>query len=81
MLPPVVTGKLQEKGRKKNLDKVFFTADKGLAKIYAGRAKNVFGGNPVIYRVIPMGEEVEIINNAKGATVYMTEWAFLEKVN
>jgi len=56
LLPPSMTGIIQEVGRKKNLDKVFFTADLGLAQIYAGRAKNRFGGDPIVYRIIPMGE-------------------------
>ena len=79
LLPPSVTGVIQEEGRKKNLDKVFFTADYGLAKIYAGRARQRFGGNPVVYRVIPMGK-VETIDERPGASVYMAEWAFIEKI-
>jgi len=38
-LPPANTGNISEKGRKKNLDKVFFTKDLKSAKIYADRAK------------------------------------------
>lgn len=79
LLPPSVTGIIQEAGRKKNLDKVFFTADYGLAQIYAGRAKNRFGGEPVVYRVIPMGE-VTVVDDRPGASVYMTDWAFIEKL-
>lgn len=79
LLPPSVTGTISEQGRKKNLDKVFFTKDKGLAQIYAGRAKNVFGGEPVVYRVIPM-DKIETIDDRKGASVYMTTWGFLEKI-
>lgn len=80
LLPPSVTGIIQEEGRKKNLNKVFFTADYGLAKIYAGRACRRFGGNPVIYRVIPMGK-IEIIDERPGASVYMADWAFIEKLS
>ena len=38
LLPPDITGKIQEVGRKKNTNKVFFTKDKNSAKIYAGRS-------------------------------------------
>ena len=48
LLPPVVTDSLSEKGRKKNLDRVFYTHDLGLARIYAGRAARSIGGNPII---------------------------------
>jgi hypothetical protein len=78
LLPPSETGVISEQGRKKNLDKVFFTSDYGLAKIYAGRAINVFGGSPVVLRVIPM-DDVETINSTKGASVYCTSWAFVEE--
>ena len=54
----------QEKGRKKNLDKIFYTTDKNSAKIYAGRAVRRFGGNPIIVRAIPMGD-IDVINNKK----------------
>ena len=77
LMPPVSTGNLQEKGRKKNLDKVFFTADLGLARVYAGRSCNRFGGSPVVVRVIPM-TEVETISEGAGATVYACDWAFCE---
>ena len=45
LLPPSVTGVIQEAGRKKNLDAVFFTTDYGSAGIYAGRAVNRLGGS------------------------------------
>ncbi len=71
--PSSETGRLQEFGRKKNLDKVFVTRDIGSARIYAGRAVNRFGGNPVIYRVAP--HNVEPINENPGTTVYKADWA------
>ena len=80
LLPPSATGVLSEKGRKKNLDRVFFTADIGSAKIYAGRACRQFGGTPVIYRVIPM-TEVECINADHGSSVFHSGWAFVEPIN
>ncbi len=73
--PPMEHGlEIQERGRKKNLDKVFITRDLGSAKIYAGRAKNVFGGKPVIYRVEPIGK-MTTINAAKGTTVFAVDKA------
>lgn len=79
LLPPVVSETLSEKGRKKNLDRVFFTADIGLARIYAGRAARSIGGEPVLYRVVcPVG--AVCMNDTAGATVYHAEWAFCEEV-
>lgn len=68
--PPLVTGNISEKGRKKNLDKVFFTRDKGSAKIYAGRAVQSLGGEPYVYIVKPVGD-VEWLNRTPGTTVLM----------
>lgn len=79
LLPPDVTGKIQEVGRKKNLNMVFFTTDAGSARTYAGRACAKFGGSPVVYRVIPMAP-VECLNSTPGSTVYFCEWAFIEPV-
>lgn len=79
LLPPEATDTLSEKGRKKNLDRVFFTEDKGSADVYAGRACRQFGGEPVLYRVIPMSDVV-CLNANKGTTVYHANWAFVEVV-
>lgn len=79
LLPPNATNTLSEKGRNKNLDKVFFTKDIGSAKIYAGRACRQFGGKPIVFRVIPMSK-VECINATPGTTVYTADWAFIEKI-
>lgn len=79
LLPPSETDTISEKGRKKNLDRVFFTADLGLAKIYAGRAARSIGGEPVIYRVVtPV--DVECLSDTPGATVYHASWAFVESI-
>ena len=68
--PPMEHGlEIQERGRKKNLDKVFITKDLGSAKIYAGRAKNVLGGKPVVYIVDPIGK-LTTINVATGTSVF-----------
>lgn len=70
ILPPEKTGEISEKGRRKNLDKVFFTLDKGSAKIYAGRAVQSLGGTPHVYIVEPEGE-ISWLNQTKGTTVAM----------
>ena len=70
--PPDEHGlEISEKGRKKNLNKVFFTKDIGSAKIYAGRAKNSLGGKAMVYIIDPYGE-IEELNPNKGTTVYMS---------
>jgi hypothetical protein len=77
LLPPSETDVLSEQGRKKNLDRVFFTADKGLAKVYAGRAARSVGGEPVLYRVVAPVDTVCLRDDA-GASVYHASWAFVE---
>jgi hypothetical protein len=78
LLPPDQTDKISEKGRKKNLDKVFFTKDIGSAKIYAGRAVNQFGGQPVVFKVTPVGK-IEALNLTPGSTVFMSPKASIEE--
>ena len=73
LLCPNVTGIIQEKGRLKNLDKVFFTPDYGTANIYAGRSMNINGGAKAIFRVIPMGTITKIND-----LTYCADWAFIE---
>lgn len=68
--PPSETSIISEKGRKKNLDKVFFTKDIGSAKIYAGRAKNSLGGVPRVYEIKPIGPVTEI-NTKKELPFYV----------
>jgi conserved hypothetical protein len=79
LLPPVVTDSLSEKGRKKNLDRVFYTHDLGLARIYAGRAARSIGGNPIILRVVTPVDAI-CMNDADGASVYHCSWAFCEPI-
>lgn len=68
---PIETGNISEKGRKRNLDKVFFTTDVGSAKIYAGRARPSLGsGKAYIYMVEPLGD-IEWLNKNPGTTVAM----------
>lgn len=79
LIPPANTNVISEKGRKKNLDRVFFTTDIGLAKIYAGRASRSIGGEPVLYRVVSPVDTV-CMNDAPGASVYHAAWAFCEEI-
>lgn len=73
ILPPNETLKLSEKGRKKNLDKIFLTKDFGLAKIYAGRAKNSFNSNmKFVYIVQPIGE-FNVMKTDAGASIYIAD--------
>lgn len=79
LLPPCESDTLSEKGRLKNLDRVFFTEDRKSAIIYAGRACRQFGGKPKLYRVIPQGDIV-CLNETKGSTVYHAGYAFVEEI-
>lgn len=78
LLPPSHTKRLQEQGRKKNLDKVFFTKSPESAKIYAGRAVKRFGGKPIVIRAIPMGD-IETLNDDEGTEVFASPWAFIDR--
>lgn len=75
ILPPSKTGKISEKGRKKNLDVVFFTKDPMSAKIYADRAVNSFGsGVATVYEIEPQGP-ISVLNDIPGTTVYFAPYA------
>lgn len=74
ILPSQETEKLTEIGRKRNLDKVFFTKDQRSAEIYAHKAVKLFGGDPIVYKVKPVGE-VDALNVAPGTSVYMADAA------
>lgn len=74
LLPPEQSARLSEFGRKRNLDKVFFTLDVGSAKIYARKAAKRFGGKPLILKVNPIGE-VTVLQATPGTTVLMADKA------
>lgn len=80
LLPPELSNTISEKGRKKNLGRVFFTEDLGLAKIYAGRAAKSIGGEPVLFRVV-MPIDAICMNDEPGATVWHCEMAFCERLS
>ena len=63
ILPPVITNNKREDWRKKNNDKVFFTTSLLSASMFAKKACNKYGGNPIIYIVKPIGQCFNRINN------------------
>lgn len=79
LVPPSVSKVISEKGRKKNLDRIFFTEDIGLAKIYAGRAAKSLGGEPRLYRVV-MPVDPVCMKEDQGASVWHASWAFVEVI-
>lgn len=74
ILPPDQTNVISEVGRKKNLDRVFFTKDYKSANIYAQRAARSLGGTPKIFKVIPLGDVVTL-NEKNGTTVFHSKSA------
>lgn len=78
LLPPSVSGNISETGRKKNLDKIFFTTDIKYAQIYAKKSVQKFGGEPIIFRVIPPQNLIEKYTNTKGCDIYTANYAFVE---
>lgn len=72
ILPPLYSGILREDFRKKYLDKVFFTKFLPQAKKFAYKAANKYGGDPVIYIVVPQG----IINYLKDGE-YICDYAII----
>ena len=76
ILPPINTGVLSEVGRKKNLNKVFFTTSYKSALIYAQRAANQYGGTVRVLEVIPIGA-IHCMNANKGTEVYYADFALV----
>lgn len=76
ILPSSTTGCLSELGRKKNLDKVFFTTSYKSAMIYATRAANVYGGIPRVLCVKPVGDVV-CLNATKGTDVFYSDYCLV----
>jgi len=77
ILPPSKTNNISEKGRIKNLDKIFFTKDFGYAKIYAGRAAQALGGKPRVYKIKPHSP-IEIMDQSPGRSIYTAPSAVVE---
>ena len=82
LLPPTDTGKITEANRAQRTDQVFFTTSPSYARIYARiyamRACRLFGGQPILHRVIPARDEVVCLNATKGSEVYYAPSAFIE---
>lgn len=76
VLPPNVTQVISEKGRNKNLDRVFFSKDYKSADIYAKRAARSYGGNPRVLKVIPT-DDVIVLNEKQGTTILHAEKAIV----
>ena len=55
LLPPLYTGNLREDWRKNNQDVVYMTTSLSSAIQYAKKACAKYGGEPVIYKVNPIG--------------------------
>jgi len=78
ILPPNDTGVIQEAGRKRRLDRVFATPDKGLARVYAGRAVQRFGGRPVVGEVaLPESDTYVDSGSRPGATIFVAPGAWV----
>ena len=56
LLPADETGVLRDSGRQHMVNKVFFTDRLDVAKRYAFKAVERFGGRPIVYAVLPVGD-------------------------
>ena len=63
ILPASVTGIKRESWRTKHIDEVFFTISKCSAYMYAKKACEKYGGEPVVYAVKPIGRYYNTVNN------------------
>jgi hypothetical protein len=78
LLPPNQTQVISEKGRNKNLDKVFFTKDFDSAMIYANRSKKSNGGVPKVLKVLPESlNSMHVLNDNYGTSVYYSDKALV----
>lgn len=73
--PSTESGIHREDFRKTLLDVVFSTKSSVSAKMYANKAAKQFGGNPVVYQVMPVGVIVEDIHNGE----IISDYAVIEK--
>lgn len=64
---------VNEEGRVKHADKVFFTTVKGYAEAYARRACKRVGGNPIVYKV--ECKNASLFSKTKGCDVWFGEKA------
>lgn len=70
---------INEQGRTKHAQKVFFTSVKAYAESYARTACKRVGGTPVVYEVLPLNPKLMV--KVKGCDVYFDNEALVyEKV-
>lgn len=74
LLPASETGRLREYWRKNNQDWVFATTSLKSALGFAYKACAVYGGNPVVYRVKPIG-----LYSRTGGVEYIMRKALIEQ--
>lgn len=55
ILPPIYTQNKREEWRRKYIDKVFFTDSLLSAYKFARKACDKYGGEPIVYKVKPVG--------------------------
>ena len=70
LLPALETGLCREEWRRTLLNKVFFTDSLMSARGYAKKAAQKFGGEPVVYEVLPDGDVWKV-----NATEYVADSA------
>ena len=70
IVPPVQSGQLRESFRSRHLDDCYATTSLLSAKKYACKASSMFGGNPVVFEVKPLGPISNINNNEYICTRY-----------
>ena len=68
---------INEKGRTKHSQKVFFTTVKGYAQKYAKTACKRVGGTPVVYEVLPVNPKLMV--KVDGCDVYYDSEALVYK--
>ena len=68
--PPEVTGVIREDIRVGNRNVVYITSSYDLAYKYALKAVNKFGGNPIVYEVIPNFETLAHRMNYEYTSAY-----------
>lgn len=70
---------INEQGRTKHAQKVFFTTVKGYAEAYARTACKRVGGTPIVYEVLPANPKLMV--KVKGCDVYFDSEALIyEKI-
>ena len=63
LLPAIETGNKREDWREKYTDQVFFTNSLVSAYKYADKACKKYGGKPIVYKVVPVGQYCRTVNN------------------